>query len=988
MNLIVRSLSFGIGFASWCCSLPLSAASPPVESPVRINEWMASNQSIPDEAGEFGAWIELFNGGDSAITLSGWSLTDNLAKPAAWALPAGTVLQARRFYLVWADGKNRFNHTDFRLASDAGVIGLYDPSGALRDCIQYGPQATDVSQGRYPDGAATIQLLARPTPAGTNDAAPLPLTASARGALSPAGAIWSYYDRGEDLGTLWREAGYNDANWMSGQAQFGFGDNDEVTVINGGPIGRRHITTYFRRTFFATNTALLSNLTVRLLRDDAAVVYLNGVEIRRDNLPASQILYSTFASSEVTGADETNYLVTPLPSGRLIPGNNVLAVEVHQSGTSNSDLSFDLELSAAGSLPGVISQPGFISVPPGACVEFQAPAVPSTARFQWLRNNRFLPGETSRTLQLCGVEHMDGGAYGLLIFGINGRTTVVNPTALVVTAPSVFFNADLFNGAMFLFGLNGVVQGNNVNASREAGEPFHHGTAGGRSMWFNWMAPSTGIATFDTSGSSIDTLLAVYSGLSVSNLTPVVSDDEHGDFSAGRVSFNAQANVTYRIAVDGFEGAAGYFTLRWGLEATAATIPTIFAAPESETVRLGEPAVFTVGVDQPNATYQWLRNGQIIPNETRNRLLIPAVTTATLGDYSVRVGSGFGRAIESDTARLVFGDCARFYDRPYVDLKPCRGALSALSFVPAGFNSTNPPSAGIPGTIGIGGFLYGEAHYPSTGTHFECDGVTIQSPQFYDLQITDDGLVRLDTCGSGFPAVLALYHKAPERFLDPTYRIAYDLVSAGLNQPAMVTAQVSPGVYTVVVGRLTTESTASTVRLNERLGPSLFLASKGAPPLQLKVNTNRSEWASSLFTSFRWFKDGNLLASTAGPSLKVGQDGTGLQVPEVGTYTLLMTNPTRRTLQLVADVILTNEPSVDFRRLRGGLSNDDGLQRMELEARSNVPMWIDSRAPVVDTPMAWTPLARWVTNYHAVYIECGEPIHDQRYLRRTRILEP
>ena len=990
MNMLVRFLSFGIVFGCWWCPRQGLATIVPPPS-LRINEWMTVNLSFPDENGETGAWLEVYNAGNSAVNLAGWHLTDNLDKPEQWTFPAGIALPAGGFILLWADGKNRASHTNFRLNENGGLIGLFEPGGALRDLVQYGALPAEVSQGRIPDGAAAIGILLNATPGAANSEAVLQVTASAQVALSPTGAVWRYLDRGENLGATWRETGYNDANWASGRAQLGFGDNDEATIISGGSAAQHNTTTYFRRAFFVTNAPLYTNLTLRLLRDDGAVVYLNGSEIRRDNLPAGQLIsYSTLALSDVDGPDENNFFATTLGQGRLGSGMNVLAVEVHQSASASFDLSFDLELLASGeSLPGVVTRPGFISVPPGSCVELKAPAVRAGIRLQWLRNNQILPGETNPTLRLCGIQAADGGAYGLLMTGLDGQSAVLNPTDVVIDAPTAPISADTFQAGMQLFGPGGVVQGNNAEATGQTGEPFHNGVAGGRSMWFHWTAPASGIATFDTRGSTIDTLLAVYTGLSVSNLMAIASDDERGGFSTATVTFNVQANLTYHIAVDGFEGTGGYFNLRWALENTPLSIPTILAEPEAETVPLGGSAMFSVGVMQPGATYQWLRNGRIIPNEVSDHLNIPNVTSDVLGNYSVRVGNTFGKFVESAAAGLFLGECARFYQRPYAFLQPCAGNLRGLSFAPAGFGgSTNPPSAGVPGAIQLGGFLYGEASYtPSTGTYFICEGTTILSPQFYDLQVTDDGFLRLDTCGSDFPAVLALYHKAPVRHLEPTYRIACDLTSAALGHPAMVTAQVTGGVYTVIVGRLTSFSSESTIRINERLGPSCFLASQGVAPIVLKVNTNRSEWAAEPFTSFRWFKNDVPLTSTAGPTLSVGNPGPGLQATDVGTYTLIMTNLARRVIREAADVIVTNVPSANFYRLRGGYSNDGGLQRMELEARCNRPLWLESSASVIDTPISWTPLDRWVTNYAVVFLECDEPLQTQRYFRQ-RILAP
>ena len=161
--------------------------------------------------------------------------------------------------------------------------------------------------------------------------------------LVGVGSIWKYDDTGADLGAAWREANFNDAPWPGGPAQLGFGDDDEATVVN---TNRARLTTYFRRAFTLAGTGELETVTLRLKRDDGAVVYLNGAEVFRSNLPAGLITAATPAVSAVGGADESAWLTTVLSQGQLQPGTNLLAVEVHQSGTNSSDLSFDLELLA------------------------------------------------------------------------------------------------------------------------------------------------------------------------------------------------------------------------------------------------------------------------------------------------------------------------------------------------------------------------------------------------------------------------------------------------------------------------------------------------------------------------------------------------------------------------------------------------------------------------------------------------------------------
>jgi hypothetical protein len=163
--------------------------------------------------------------------------------------------------------------------------------------------------------------------------------------LVGTGSTWRYLDNGSDLGTAWRTPGFNDGAWSSGPAQLGYGDGDEATVLRyGGNASAKPITTYFRRSFSVANPSLFSTLNLRLLRDDGAVVYLNGVEMFRSNMPAGTIGYTTPASAAVTGTDETAFVSASVTPSLLVTGTNVLAVEIHQSDPTSSDISFDLEL--------------------------------------------------------------------------------------------------------------------------------------------------------------------------------------------------------------------------------------------------------------------------------------------------------------------------------------------------------------------------------------------------------------------------------------------------------------------------------------------------------------------------------------------------------------------------------------------------------------------------------------------------------------------
>jgi uncharacterized repeat protein (TIGR01451 family) len=146
---------------------------------------------------------------------------------------------------------------------------------------------------------------------------------------------------------------------------------------------------------------------------------------------------------------------------------------------------------------------------------------------------------------------------------------------------------DSFSEAPLLSGDSGIVTGTNLNATKETGEPWHAGNAGGASVWWKWTPAFSGRAVLDTHGSGFDTLLAVYTGTEVGSLTPVAANDNDGSpGGTGAAGFIAQAGTEYRIAVDGSGGASGTVMLNWDLSAEADLELGLTSSPPS--VQVGD----------------------------------------------------------------------------------------------------------------------------------------------------------------------------------------------------------------------------------------------------------------------------------------------------------------------------------------------------------------------------------------------------------------
>jgi len=168
--------------------------------------------------------------------------------------------------------------------------------------------------------------------------------------LISTGSSWRYLDNGTNQGTAWRNTGFNDSGWASGNAQLGYGGGDENTTVSFGPDSvNKYITTYFRSTFNVADPSAFTSVVLNLLRDDGASVYINGKEVVRSNLPGllgdNTINHTTQALNAVGGNEEsTLFFAYSIDPADLVVGANTIAVEIHQALPGSSDISFDLEL--------------------------------------------------------------------------------------------------------------------------------------------------------------------------------------------------------------------------------------------------------------------------------------------------------------------------------------------------------------------------------------------------------------------------------------------------------------------------------------------------------------------------------------------------------------------------------------------------------------------------------------------------------------------
>ena len=159
------------------------------------------------------------------------------------------------------------------------------------------------------------------------------------------GSNWQYLDDGTNQeATNWTTGSLA---WPSGPAQLGYGEGNERTVVGyGSDPSSKYVTTYFRSSVNIASPSSFTSFIFNLYLDDAAIIYVNGTQAVKTNLPAT-VTYTTLATA--AAADNGHVIQAfSVPTGSFNPGTNVIAVEVHQSSVSNAAIVFDLELKGIG----------------------------------------------------------------------------------------------------------------------------------------------------------------------------------------------------------------------------------------------------------------------------------------------------------------------------------------------------------------------------------------------------------------------------------------------------------------------------------------------------------------------------------------------------------------------------------------------------------------------------------------------------------------
>lgn len=197
---------------------------------------------------------------------------------------------------------------------------------------------------------------------------------------------------------------------------------------------------YFRKSIVLSNVAELTELNLSLLRDDGAVVYLNGTEVFRDNLPTGAVAYRTWALAAIGKDQELLFLGGSMAPALLQEGTNVVAVEIHQVDPTSSDLSFDLELSGLEpSAPVMVLEPEDQAVSTGGTAQFSVVAAGAQPLFyQWYLNGLTAVADgTNRTLVIVNAGPPDEGSYSVVVTNHVGLVRSASARLRLVDQPQI-----------------------------------------------------------------------------------------------------------------------------------------------------------------------------------------------------------------------------------------------------------------------------------------------------------------------------------------------------------------------------------------------------------------------------------------------------------------------------------------------------------------------------------------------------------------------
>lgn len=213
-------------------------------------------------------------------------------------------------------------------------------------------------------------------------------------------------------------------------------------------------------------------------------------------------------------------------------------------------------------------------------------------------------------------------------------------------------SSDSFLTRITLSGTTGTVTASTSSATKESGEPNHAGDTGGKSIWWKWVSPVTGTVSFDTFGSNFDTVLAVYTGTSVSHLTAVSSNNDATNSKQSSTLFHVTAGIEYEIAVDGVNGVSGFTQLNWTACSSNPSTPQSLSPAQGDVI-YSFPVTFRWKTASNAASYDLVVDGKTLQTVTTNTASVSSLTSGT-HTWQVRAKNPCGALTNTGISFSVF----------------------------------------------------------------------------------------------------------------------------------------------------------------------------------------------------------------------------------------------------------------------------------------------------------------------------------------------
>jgi hypothetical protein len=651
-------------------------------------------------------------------------------------------------------------------------------------------------------------------------------------------------------------------------------------------------------------------------------------------------------------------------NGVALPGQTQPVLSLSQLEPNNSG-SYTVVIQSEGqsitSAPAVVNvlYPPSITQPPqsqqvliGAGVTLTVGATGAAPlSYQWLQNGAGIAGATNSSYTIsAAAQPFNSGEFQVTVANAVGFTNSPVAAVNVTVAGSQSLSADDFANRISI-DPRITVFGSNVGATSEPGEPNPDGKPGGKSIWYTWQASFTGVISLTTLGSSFDTLLAVYTGTNVAELTTVAADDDSGGYFTSLVTFNCEKGTNYQIDVDGFQGASGSVVL--GLPpgtgyrvlnpTSGSSIPVITQPPTNQVVSSGSNMTLSVTATSPSPlTYQWFFQSAPITGATNSLLVITNFQANSVGNYYVLAANNVGAAQSEPVSvqianqggpgvQIKFGDAVDLaaggnmpeVARPLDEGGDTRGFSVARTFTTVG--GTREP--GEPDPCGQAG----------------------GSSVWYIYRTPVAGTFHVDTIGSTFSTILAVFTSTVTA--EPTFSTLVDQGCGFVTnyfeqgQPAINLPNIAENteLFIMVDGY---GGAAGTAQLNIGVGqPPTIVTQPQSRPAVVGGNAAFSVSASGTTNFFyQWLFDSAPMAGATTSTFTL----TNAKDTSAGTYSVVVSNiidvvtsqPAALTLQ-AAPFILT-QPSnqlVGSGQKAGFSVTAEGVAPLSYQ-------WFDNGAPI------------------------------------------